>query len=123
MERHATRNLGRSFPMMVILTYMLSACGTPVGDSTPQLIQNINDVQLTAASVNNVSGLEIHVTGTVTTTGWTTPFLEAVKYTTPPQDGIYEYSFYATPPAQQPPDEQTPIEVTVIWCLLLSSKF
>jgi hypothetical protein len=37
--------------------------------------------------------------GTAPTPGWTKPELSPWVYITPPQDGIYDFSFIATPPS------------------------
>jgi hypothetical protein len=64
----------------------------------PAVIYAINDVQITATT-DVPAQLELRVIGTVNSGGWSQPTLIPFKYLLPPQDGIYDFTFYATPPA------------------------
>jgi len=64
-----------------------------------QLILDINRVQIFESSDPRSNGSVIGAGGTVNSGGWYNPTLVAYNYFTVPQDGIYDYSFYATPPS------------------------
>ncbi|QIF02111.1 hypothetical protein [Roseimicrobium sp. ORNL1] len=62
------------------------------------LILSIESV-VTHVICSDEKALIILAVGTVTSSGWTRPELSPWVYITPPKDGIYDFSFIATPPS------------------------
>ena len=96
----------------VLLALNLGCNETPNESSNDrQIIQSISEAHLSIPA-GQTTQLEIAATGMVTTSGWSDPVLVPVEYITPPADGIYEFTFYATPPKQLAAEVMTPIDAT-----------
>lgn len=86
---------------------------TTVSDNTPspqpvaQAISEVTEVKLSL--LNSKAQIQIDATGNVPTTGWSNPVLVAYQYIQAPADGIYDYTFYATPPTDVVLQVVTPI--------------
>ena len=79
-----------------------------------QLIAEITDVSVTILE-SEPPILVVHASGKVSSGGWSHPGLSRVVYITPPADGIQDYNFMATPPANQAIDVMTPIAAEDRW--------
>jgi hypothetical protein len=97
----------------VLLIILVSGCekggAPPVAE--PQKILEITAVQL-AILKSDPPQLNINAKGNTSSSGWTNPELKPFVYVAPPQDGIYDFDFVATPPAEGSATVITPIEVT-----------
>ncbi|MDQ4088066.1 MAG: hypothetical protein M3177_08695 [Pseudomonadota bacterium] len=58
----------------------------------------------------NPPGLQVHVEGQVTSSGWTSFALNHFVYITPPADGIYEADMVGEPPSDVSLPVLTPFE-------------
>jgi hypothetical protein len=74
-----------------------------------ELVRTVESVEARWVKLNKVSIL-IDASGTTTTTGWTNGRLEPVRYVQPPPDKIWEFNFFADPPAGGSGDAITPIK-------------
>jgi len=87
---------------------MLANYDGGIPQPTPQPILEVTAVTL--APFN--SGVEISAKGNVSSAGWSNPTLVPMETLVAPSDGIYDYTFYATPPAAAAAaDVITPIDV------------
>jgi hypothetical protein len=59
--------------------------------------------------------LVVRAKGETNTSGWTGAALSQVVYVDPPQDGIQDYTFVATPPSEGGLDVLTPVEAEDSW--------
>jgi DUF1365 family protein len=59
--------------------------------------------------------LVVRAGGETNTSGWTDARLSRVVYVSPPEDGIQDYEFEATPPSQGGLDVLTPVEAEDRW--------
>ena len=80
----------------------------------PQLIAEVTDVSVSWLE-SDPPFLVVNAKGKVATNGWTEPNLSRVVYVTPPEDGIQEYEFYATPPTGIVPQVETPVAAADRW--------
>lgn len=76
-----------------------------------QLIYSVDSMTF-KRDVSKSVQLTILASGTVTTSGWSNAELQPFSYIQPPQDGIYDYSFVATPPDGIVLQVLTPISVS-----------
>ena len=83
----------------------------PTPAPVPQIIYEIFGAKLSRVQ-GQADQLQIHVQGTVFSSGWSNATLIAAEYITPPADGIYDFTFYATPPSEVSKPAIAPIEVT-----------
>ena len=73
-----------------------------------KLIYQVNSVDLWVDG----KSLTIIAKGDVSTSGWSNPQLIPYNYFAPPRDGIYDYSFAATPPDGIVLQVITPIDIS-----------
>ena len=97
--------------LLAILLAIIAGCDVTVEDTHSKIILEISDVRLSILE-SQPPQLVITVAGNVSTPGWAAATLVPVEYVSPPEDGIYEFSFYATPPVKPEAPDITPIEVT-----------
>lgn len=76
-----------------------------------ELVYKVDSVRF-ALLKSNPPQYQIEAKGEVRTGGWSNPKLTAVVYVHPPADGIYEYTFTATPPSGMATQAITPISAT-----------
>ena len=63
------------------------------------LVQTVDEARALSASIGAGRLLVVFARGTVPTSGWTSPRLAPRVYIMPPADGVWEFDFYADPPA------------------------
>ena len=78
-----------------------------------ELVYSVESVDL-AIMKSNPPQLSIHAKGTARTPGYTNPELREIIYVQPPEDGIYEYDFVATPPSGIVTQNLVPIEASTV---------
>lgn len=81
------------------------------------VVYSVDHVHHTFLSLNGVRYLLITAFGRANTTGWTQPHLQPFLYFVPPQDGIWDFVFVATPPSGIAADIITPITANYLWKL------
>jgi hypothetical protein len=80
------------------VTIETSEGGTGAPAGTDSAVQHVHAVKSVAASWLDRTRLQIDATGLAASTGWTEPRLNPRVYVRPPDDGIWEFDFVATPP-------------------------
>ncbi len=79
-------------------------------ETFPLPVQSVTNVSLIILD-SNTGDIRIRATGLVGSEGWSKPVLVPEIYTTPPEDGIYEFHFKAVPPEEAAAAVITSIEV------------
>jgi len=64
----------------------------------PARVYSIDRLDISVVKTNAL-GLQVHVGGEVTSTGWSNFALQYFVYVTPPSDGIYEADVVGDPPS------------------------
>lgn len=98
--------------LLIVLDVACSKSGIIV-ETFPQPIAEVTEISLEHVT-GSPSQLLITAKGDASSLGWTNPSLEQIINPNPPQDGIYEFSFVALPPAEASATLFTPIEATRI---------
>jgi len=75
----------------------------------PQIISSIKNLRLNTVKIANK--VELQAVGVVISGDWTQPMLIPHEYFRPPQDGVYDFTFYATPPIRPASAALTRIDV------------
>ena len=78
-----------------------------------ELVYSVESVDLSIIKTDPPQ-LDIQAKGTARTPGYTNPELQEIIYVTPPEDGIYEYEFRATPPSGMVTQNLVPIEASTV---------
>ena len=63
------------------------------------LVQTVDEAKVLSAPIGVGRQLVVFARGTVPTSGWTSPRLAPRVYISPPADGLWDFDFYADPPA------------------------
>lgn len=81
---------------------------------TKKLIYRIESVDLILAK-SNPPNLVIDAHGEASSNGWTEPELQPWIYIVPPEDGVYDFDFVASPPRSADNPVITPIQAHHVW--------
>lgn len=111
MDKYLTNRIWTGRLIVTIIFAFIIGCVPPEEDPDRQIIQEIVDVQLSIVNGQSQQ-LEIMTSGNVSSAGWSNPVLVPHEYIVPPDDGIYEYTFYATPPKEIAATVITSIDAT-----------
>ncbi len=76
-------------------------------------VLKVTEIELTYLKTFPPARLQVTVFGTVPSPGWTRPRLVPYTYVQAPPDGIYDFDFVATPPADIVAKVITPIRVRI----------
>ena len=76
--------------------------------TSPSPVHSVENVSIEIIK-SHPPQLQIVAEGTVSSTGFTDAMLDETIYIDPPADGVYEYSFVATPPEEAGAPLMTPI--------------
>lgn len=94
----------------------LLAAEPPAVTSSQPIREKVDPVVTSVTLTKSEKGaIVIHVKGTVPTGGWTRPNLYPHVYIVAPEDGIYGFTFSATPPEGMAIQVISPIEVKYTW--------
>lgn len=110
MQRQLMGSMSIQGVWTLLSLFVLAGCGPIEVGRDPEAIQEVSDVQLMVLESSPLQ-LEIIASGKVSSAGWTAPKLVPVEYVVPPRDGIYDFTFYATPPKEPGATVITPIDV------------
>jgi hypothetical protein len=81
--------------------------------ASPQPVHSVETVSIEIIK-SHPPQLQIIAEGTVPSTGFTDAMLDETIYIDPPADGVYEYSFVATPPEEASAPLMTPIRAETL---------
>ena len=80
----------------------------------PRLITEVTHVSVSFLE-SQPPTMVVQASGKVPTGGWSNPTLSRVVYVMPPEDGIQDYEFMATPPSDAAIDVISPVEAADHW--------
>jgi hypothetical protein len=81
--------------------------------ASPQPVHSVETVSIEIIK-SHPPQLQIIAEGTAPSTGFTDAALDETVYIDPPEDGVYEYSFVATPPEEVSAPVMTPIRAQTL---------
>lgn len=103
-----------SLPMMNMPSSTISGKSALMGQLSPKLVHSVSEVKI-MVNRSQRRNVTVFAIGKVTSGGWTPLPLFPVMYFAEPADGIYDFDFYALPPAGVTISPMLPIVGEYYW--------